>query len=71
MNHKDRFFLIVFLKRVKIPILRTLLAAGLWATCLVALIPTTAHITQIKTEQDKRHPKWASSPLPETRPAAV
>ena len=64
MNHKSRFFLIVFLKRVKMPIFRTLLAAGLWATCLVAPIPTTA---QIQSEQDKWCPKWANSPLPEAR----
>jgi hypothetical protein len=67
MNHKSRFFLIVFFKLVKMPIFRTLLAAGLWATYLMRPIPTTAQISQIQTEQDKYCPTWASSPLPEAR----
>lgn len=67
MNHKNLLFLIVFLKQSKMPILRTLLAAGLWTTCLVTPFPTIAQIQNIQTGQDQFCPEWASSPLPEAR----
>ena len=46
------------------PTVRTLLAAGLGIACLGAPMRTAA---QIKTEQEKWCPVWASSPLPEAR----
>ena len=46
------------------PTFRTLLAAGLGIACLGAPMRAAA---QIKTEQEKWCPVWASSPLPDAR----